>query len=81
MKQLFILLCSSGLLFKVTAQNESSFSGRCSQSFDPVYAPFYHGVASGDPLSDRVIIWTRVTPITLMNSIFVEWFMGTDTLC
>ncbi|NBP30480.1 MAG: hypothetical protein EBV23_13080, partial [Flavobacteriia bacterium] len=24
-------------------------------------APFYHGVASGDPLSDRVIIWTRVT--------------------
>lgn len=25
-------------------------------------APFLHGVASGDPLSDRVIIWTRVTP-------------------
>jgi len=28
----------------------------------PVYATFEHGVASGDPLSDRVIIWTRVTP-------------------
>ena len=25
--------------------------------------PFLHGVASGDPLSDRVILWTRVTPI------------------
>lgn len=25
-------------------------------------APFLHGVASGDPLPDRVIIWTRVTP-------------------
>jgi alkaline phosphatase D len=24
--------------------------------------PFRHGVASGDPLSDRVILWTRVTP-------------------
>ena len=24
--------------------------------------PFYHGVASGDPTSDAVIIWTRVTP-------------------
>lgn len=24
--------------------------------------PFLHGVASGDPLSDRVILWTRVTP-------------------
>lgn len=27
----------------------------------PSMAPFYHGVASGDPLSDRVIIWTRIT--------------------
>ncbi|HEX4873057.1 MAG TPA: alkaline phosphatase D family protein [Nevskiaceae bacterium] len=25
--------------------------------------PFLHGVASGDPLSDRVILWTRVTPV------------------
>ncbi|HVE93880.1 MAG TPA: alkaline phosphatase D family protein, partial [Acidimicrobiales bacterium] len=24
--------------------------------------PFLHGVASGDPLSDRVVIWTRLTP-------------------
>jgi len=23
---------------------------------------FLHGIASGDPLSDRVIIWTRITP-------------------
>lgn len=23
---------------------------------------FFHGVASGDPLTDRVILWTRVTP-------------------
>ena len=28
----------------------------------PVFASFEHGVASGDPLSDRVIIWTRATP-------------------
>jgi alkaline phosphatase D len=27
-------------------------------------APFYftHGVASGDPISDRVILWTRLLP-------------------
>ena len=24
--------------------------------------PFLHGVASGDPLTDRVILWTRVSP-------------------
>ncbi len=23
---------------------------------------FYHGVASGDPMTDRVIVWTRYTP-------------------
>lgn len=26
---------------------------------------FYHGVASGDPTPDRVIVWTRYTPVTL----------------
>jgi alkaline phosphatase D len=25
-------------------------------------SPFRHGVASGDPLGDRVILWTRITP-------------------
>ena len=25
-------------------------------------APFVHGVASGDPLPDAVVLWTRVTP-------------------
>src|SRR6185503_15424705 len=24
--------------------------------------PFAHGVASGDPLPDRVVLWTRVSP-------------------
>ena len=28
----------------------------------PKQAAFLHGVASGDPLTDRVILWTRVTP-------------------
>ncbi len=48
----------------------------------PALAPFYHGVASGDPLSDRVILWTRVTPdstVNLGDSIFVKWRIATDT--
>jgi alkaline phosphatase D len=40
-------------------------------------APFYHGVASGDPLSDAVIIWTRVT--TTDTAALVHWRMATDT--
>ena len=48
-----------------------------SELFDPALAPFYHGVASGDPLSDRVIIWTRVT--TDANAAEVTWRVATDT--
>jgi alkaline phosphatase D len=41
--------------------------------------PFYHGVASGDPLDDAVIIWTRVTPQDFGSPVAVEWRMATDT--
>ncbi len=44
---------------------------------DPTYAPFYHGVASGDPLVDRVIIWTRVTPPNFAP-VSVSWELATD---
>ncbi len=44
---------------------------------DSTIQPFYHGVASGDPLNDRIIIWTRVT--TDSNSVLVKWRMATDT--
>ena len=43
--------------------------------------PFYHGVASGDPLSNAVIIWTRVTPepLPLPDEILeVNWEVATD---
>lgn len=29
---------------------------------------FRHGVASGDPLADRVILWTRITPLSDVGS-------------
>ena len=41
--------------------------------------PFYHGVASGDPLSDAVIIWTRVTPDDFSQPVPVSYRMATDT--
>ncbi|MCW3126350.1 MAG: hypothetical protein JWO03_2008 [Bacteroidetes bacterium] len=44
---------------------------------DSALAPFFHGVASGDPLSDRVILWTRVT--TDSPSVSVDWQIATDT--
>lgn len=39
---------------------------------------FRHGVASGDPLSDRVILWTRITPASPGASPTVTWVMARD---
>lgn len=41
--------------------------------------PFAHGVASGDPLADRVIIWTRITEVIHSGeSVAVTWTVATD---
>jgi alkaline phosphatase D len=43
----------------------------------PPYA-FLHGVASGDPLADRVVIWTRVTP-DRRGAVPVFWEVALDS--
>jgi len=43
---------------------------------------FAHGIASGDPLTDRVMLWTRVTPPDHSRegaaSIPVQWVVARD---
>lgn len=47
---------------------------------NPLLKPFYHGVASGDPLSNKVIIWTRLTPDTgFVGTANVDWSVALDT--
>lgn len=41
-------------------------------------ADFLHGVASGDPLQDKVILWTRLTPVDLSARLKVTWEIATD---
>ncbi|CAE8627182.1 unnamed protein product, partial [Polarella glacialis] len=36
-------------------------------------AGFYHGVASGDPLANSVIIWTRYTPLSADEVVSVQY--------
>lgn len=73
MKQLITIICLLPLL-SVTAQHTT-------KSVKPCLAPFYHGVASGDPLADRVIIWTRYTPDSLQSGQqIVEWKIAEDTM-
>jgi len=67
------------LLFTISSINLDAQSLR-SSSLETCLAPFYHGVASGDPMADKVIIWTRVTPDTVSSDpIIVSWQMATDT--
>lgn len=42
--------------------------------------PFVHGVASGDPLADRVILWTRVSPDAsrIGEPIRTHWWIARD---
>ncbi|MFW1995179.1 alkaline phosphatase D family protein [Acinetobacter guillouiae] len=39
---------------------------------------FLHGVASGDPLKDRMILWTRITPQDTSLRLEVVWEIATD---
>jgi alkaline phosphatase D len=40
--------------------------------------PFRHGVASGDPRADAVVLWTRVTPVDEGAETEVAWRIGRD---
>lgn len=84
MKNLYLPLVAGALLFSLTAKTSHAqeYSPTVVHPLDvnPLMQPFYHGVASGDPLSDRVILWTRVTPDTNSPAtITVDWKIATDT--
>lgn len=58
--------------------DEATYAG-----YNASLAPFYHGVASGDPKQNSVIIWTRVTPDDrakeyTSSDIDVDWYVSTS---
>ena len=73
------LLCyvlAFGALFSSKAMESISSLER--SMVDTSLIPFYHGVASGDPLPDKVIIWTRVTP-DVDGAVNGTWRVALDT--
>lgn len=44
----------------------------------PTDGAFTHGVASGDPHSDSVVLWTRVRPPSNAGPVEVQWTISTD---
>ena len=64
-------------LLVISAMLTAAF-GQNSLTAPECIAPFYHGVASGDPLSDRVIIWTRITPTDFGQTLTGTYHVATD---
>lgn len=63
-----------------SAPPPSLLDDRLDEDFPLITAlPFGHGVASGDPLADRVIIWTRLSlPTQQSRPVWVNWQLATD---
>ena len=61
-----------------TAVSWPALAAAARQSTDPP-AVFRHGVASGDPLTDRVMLWTRATPrVETASAVPVRWILADD---
>ncbi len=76
---LLVLLLCTGVRAQTMYTHGRQLPGAENLVVDAGLSPFYHGVASGDPLEDRVIIWTRVTPDTLNDgAVEGSWTMATD---
>ncbi|WP_342318260.1 alkaline phosphatase D family protein [Corynebacterium mayonis] len=72
-------LLGSGVLAASAAVSQARVQAQ------PGYSTFMHGVASGDPTPDSVILWTRVTPSPeavpgsgLGEDVLVRWEVATD---
>ncbi len=74
MKKLALFLVLSLLLVSSFGQVQRVLT------LNPMLKPFYHGVASGDPTPNKVIIWTRLTPDTgMVGAQNVDWRVALDT--
>ncbi len=70
LRRRFIHLLASGILYAALGVN--SLRGRAANRY-----AFLHGVASGDPLSDAVIIWTRISGAQ-GEDVLVDWQVASD---
>jgi alkaline phosphatase D len=72
MKNIFFILCA------FVSQSIIAQSSERNLIFNPNLKPFYHGVASGEPTPQSVVLWTRVTPENT-GDIVVQYTLALDT--
>ncbi len=76
-ENVWICVVLSSLLFSCVT-DQSTIIENTEAHKNHELAPFYHGVASGDPDHNSVVIWTRVTPTRRDQKINVHWEMSED---
>ncbi|MFK4752876.1 alkaline phosphatase D family protein [Oceanobacter antarcticus] len=64
--------------FLLDSAGTSLFAPAIKPGSDRMRYPFQHGIASGDPLTDRVLLWTRITPLDSTFGISYRWLITTD---
>lgn len=82
MEKVNLIICLVWGVLVVSCKTEAPKEIRIdplAKQYDSTLWPFYQGVASGDPLPDRVILWTRVTSRENDSTINVLWEIAEDT--
>jgi phosphodiesterase/alkaline phosphatase D-like protein len=71
------MMMRTALMFAIVTSIRSCFGLMEDLNLAPDFdhTPFLHGVASADPLYDRVLIWTRISPSLTLTSdtVTVSW--------
>lgn len=78
--KVFVILLLLAFPFILNGQNDLNIHPDLIPHLDKKLAPFYHGVASGDPTQNSVMIWTKLTLPKNTDQALVHWEMDTDSL-
>jgi len=65
--------------FLLDSAGTTLFASAGSKPAQRSHYPFRHGIASGDPLADRVILWTRISPRKGAVSMAYRWLVASDS--
>lgn len=78
MKKLCFLICLF-LAASVYGQTNLNIHPDLLPLLDAKKAPFYHGVASGDPTQKSIMLWTKLTLNQGVSAARVQWEISTDS--
>lgn len=73
------MVLALGLVLSLKAQENLRIHPALVSELDAKMAPFYHGVASGDPTQSAVIIWTKLTLNTSFNKDISVSYLVSET--